>query len=1300
MTTLYNNITRNKFIPSQNVRIMNNDKSVQITCCKISDNIGVKIGNITFPVGKYTIIINIKTEIQTHLFLKNNKTKELIKYKLCDGINEIDIDLTKYESKQIDSYDLCVYCTNINIGDKFTIYDVTIVDQKMELNKLTKLELTFKNIISYVVKHTYLIKLDNISEHERTIRYLEKLNINCDVIDHNTINIDTSMNEINIINLHEYQKILSHHKIISDAIKNDYQSVLVFEDGAIPMKNIPDHELNIPDDWEILYLGCQQNKFDSGQLRMGDDFYIAKNSGKSFAYIIKSCIYEKYSELLLKALHENSFINIDEILISIQDDHKCYVIYENLFMMNEIENPENFGWDRNKYYPEISIIFPIVNEDTILECLNSVKEQKYTDYELIFVQDKENDIVKEFIKNNKNLDISLNIFSGKFNNISELVSTGINKSKGKYITFLHCESKLNDKYLLLLRDYLHLNKTLSVVSEHTIVGGFMFDNNACKEILRKYTFMSCNIFQYGDDMLEKILELKPFKTGYIKQKLIETTNYNYVHVKNEISEKYSIMNDADKYISEEKDTIIYAPLRNYNTINNIKYDRPYQIMKKLSKYCNSIFLITDENIFIVNDNILFLSWRKFLELQIKIKTNKLILFFNDVISYKLIDKIKPTHTMCDYKSRAMYDYKSEKIVINLSEIDVIIYASQKVGVELENNGMVYKNEPVYVGNGYDNIINNINNIVSQNEQKIVGYYNYSEQELDLNYDIINQISENQKFSVVLIGKFDETKLEKNIKIIKMCDVEMYKYVNNFDICLLPYKNKENFETPRQLFEFMCYEKPIISTIKFEDGNEYFMVNKQNVINVLERIDINQKYLYKNSNFDENCRELFYKIVTYTRNCVVTKNKCAYVYQKDSKYKKIINEILGGNLDQYKNVSDVKTSYDYIIIENYQNNISQSDHISRKVILLNPKSNDMNGLACMVIYTNLTDYNKNRKYLPEENIKFLDCVNTQEAIRSIQPYKKNILILHDSDVNLDIFVQCLNQKGYDVKICTTVDENSIEYLPNRSIIINMSNNWTDELLCSLSNGSVILNMCDQLSFVVDGINGFDVSYNKDPKFVIKKIEEIDEKFEKYSNMSVEISKGFSVKRWKEKIENILAEIHLIQHLIQPSQIQFQNEKRYLDKSVIIADENISVNVENKIYTMQKYLNNDVYVLINNTNCRTFKFKFQKIHILDDISKLITNYNYVMHYLSLKNYNNEMIQKVLMNSNKTTITYLTEEGEILEYNNKNNFVVVSNIYLAQKYYQKTRGKCYVLNDFINNFSYRNEIEKNNCKIIGCV
>jgi glycosyltransferase involved in cell wall biosynthesis len=95
--------------------------------------------------------------------------------------------------------------------------------------------------------------------------------------------------------------------------------------------------------------------------------------------------------------------------------------------------------------PKISVIIPCYNvENYLAECLDSVLNQTFKDYEIICVEDcssdKTTDILKKYAKKHKNL----HVFYNETNQGMAISrNIGINKANGKYILFIDSDDSVS-----------------------------------------------------------------------------------------------------------------------------------------------------------------------------------------------------------------------------------------------------------------------------------------------------------------------------------------------------------------------------------------------------------------------------------------------------------------------------------------------------------------------------------------------------------------------------------------------------------------------------------------------------------------------------------------------------------------------------------------------------------------------------------------------------------------------------------------------------------------------------------------
>ncbi len=122
-------------------------------------------------------------------------------------------------------------------------------------------------------------------------------------------------------------------------------------------------------------------------------------------------------------------------------------------------SPLNFS-----HTPEISIILPTYNRANYLsDCINSVINQSFQDWELIIVDDGSQDHTFEII--NPFLKKSENIRYLKHKNRKQALSrnAGIQASFGKYITFLDSDDQYKPNHLEFRWEYMKANPEVDFI---------------------------------------------------------------------------------------------------------------------------------------------------------------------------------------------------------------------------------------------------------------------------------------------------------------------------------------------------------------------------------------------------------------------------------------------------------------------------------------------------------------------------------------------------------------------------------------------------------------------------------------------------------------------------------------------------------------------------------------------------------------------------------------------------------------------------------------------------------------------
>ena len=204
----------------------------------------------------------------------------------------------------------------------------------------------------------------------------------------------------------------------------------------------------------------------------------------------------------------------------------------------------------------------------------------------------------------------------------------------------------------------------------------------------------------------------------------------------------------------------------------------------------------------------------------------------------------------------------------------------------------------------------------------------------------------------------------------------------------------------------------------------------------------------------------------------------------------------------------------------------------------------------------------------------------------------------------------------------------------------------------------------------------------------------------------------INNWKEKLMRIFNEINLVNNFNILNKSENENEKVNISNIGIIIDETIinettTNNLLMRISEMQNYLiknniNNEILIITNKLKNNNYSLRnYRIINITENINTLLLGYDLIIHYLSEKKYYNDLIQKILNNIEKPCVTYLSHNYDV-KFKNNNNLMIALDKYSAQKYYQKTHNKCYILNDYIINpeKEMTENLDNPNIKIIGCV
>lgn len=212
----------------------------------------------------------------------------------------------------------------------------------------------------------------------------------------------------------------------------------------------------------------------------------------------------------------------------------------------------------------ISIIIPVYNAEKYIErTLNSIKEQTYSNYEIIIINDGSTDesvkICNDFKKKNNNIKIT--VITQKNSGVSNARNSGICLSKGKYIIFVDSDDSLEKNMLKDLSD--------SIKIADLVISGYWWDINGHTN---SKSHISCNVDK------SNIIEL--FEKGFINQL------WNKIYV-SDIIKKNNIRFDENLKVAEDLDfNLRYISYCNGDILFLDRYVYKYYIRNSRSQQKN------------------------------------------------------------------------------------------------------------------------------------------------------------------------------------------------------------------------------------------------------------------------------------------------------------------------------------------------------------------------------------------------------------------------------------------------------------------------------------------------------------------------------------------------------------------------------------------------------------------------------------------------------------------------------------------------------------------------------------------
>ena len=166
--------------------------------------------------------------------------------------------------------------------------------------------------------------------------------------------------------------------------------------------------------------------------------------------------------------------------------------------------------DRKKFKPNkeeflISIVIPIYNAEKYLEeCLNSIKNQTYKNFEVIMVNDGSKDDSETICMNFLRSDSRFRYLKKENGGVSSARNVGLDNVEGDYITFIDADDWVDENHLEILIDGIIKNNCEVAISSY-----MQFINTRETYLINIYSNQEKYLLNYGKMNREKFLTELP-----------------------------------------------------------------------------------------------------------------------------------------------------------------------------------------------------------------------------------------------------------------------------------------------------------------------------------------------------------------------------------------------------------------------------------------------------------------------------------------------------------------------------------------------------------------------------------------------------------------------------------------------------------------------------------------------------------------------------------------------------------------------------------------------------------------------
>ena len=267
----------------------------------------------------------------------------------------------------------------------------------------------------------------------------------------------------------------------------------------------------------------------------------------------------------------------------------------------------------------ITIVVPVYKvEECLQKCIQSILEQTYKNIEVILVDDGSPDnsgnICDQFAK----IDTRITVIHKKNGGLSDARNKGIEKAKGKYISFIDSDDYIErDMIEILYKLCIENNADISMISYREIEDGIIINENSkYTEKIIKYT----NIQAIKELLKDNIIKNYAWNKMY-KKELFNNIRYPIGRSYEDIGTTYKLFEKSNNivwydipkynYIRRKTSIVSQNTYKNLKDFIDLSYERYIHFNKdKILKKENDFAFIRNMIMFYINyqiDNIIELE---------------------------------------------------------------------------------------------------------------------------------------------------------------------------------------------------------------------------------------------------------------------------------------------------------------------------------------------------------------------------------------------------------------------------------------------------------------------------------------------------------------------------------------------------------------------------------------------------------------------------------------------------------------------------------------------------------------------